>query len=111
MGLTCYKVTKLDYFNKSMIKVCVYSSTKLSKFLTLSLSSPKDGNKVTSTSSNHLVCDKQKKATLFHEHCHSHTDRRSAHTLSLDRLYAAAAEQTVVGNPNSAAAGPEYFSM
>lgn len=64
---------------------------------------------MTSTSSNHLLCDKQKK-TLFHEHCHSHTDRRSAHTLSLDRLYAAA-EQTVVGNPDSAAAGPEYFSM
>lgn len=37
MGLICYKVAKLDYFNKSMIKVCVYSSTKLSKFLTLSV--------------------------------------------------------------------------
>lgn len=76
----------------------------------LSPSSPKDGNKVTSTSSNHLVCDKQKK-THFFTNTATHTLTGSAHTLSLDRLYAAAAEQTVVGNPNSAAAGSEYFSM
>lgn len=59
------------------------------------LSSTKDANKVTRTSSNHLECEKKKrkKTPLIH-----------GQTVDVFTV------QTVVGNPNSAAAGSENFS-